>query len=183
LCKKIERQEEKNMENSNWKLIAIINTILTLACLIALVSITMYYKGMMEDVNNNESANTRVEFNYMTKIFDGVEFIYPKYGILRDTETNEDIVLDKFDVVEKIETEEGYDRYSIEVVGTNYGGENINIYFEEFDAEGNYVDEFFTQMQVTRGDRLETKAEIDIDKSVARIEIRLQESAELNFGE
>ncbi|MCR4650099.1 MAG: hypothetical protein K5776_13590 [Lachnospiraceae bacterium] len=171
------------MENNNWKLIAIINTMLTLALVIALCAITFYYRNMMDAKRHIEASNTRVEFHYITKIFDNVEFVYPLYGILRDTETNEDVVLDSFDIIEKVDSNDEIDKYAVSISVTNYGGENINVYFDEYDSEGNYVDQFFTQFDVTQGTRFDGMKVIDIDKNASKIEIRLQENAVLEFGD
>ena len=178
-----EEIEYVQSDDSTWRVVAIINTIITVFTLAGLILMTLYYKDLAEEQSKIESANTRVEINYVTKIFDGVEFIYPTNGIIRDIETDEDSVIEKFNIVEKKAEGETSDIYQVEFIGTNYVGEDVNIFFDEFDAEGNYVDELFLQFEVNHGKRTVRRSTIEIPKDVVRIEVRLQENAVLNFGE
>ena len=87
------------MDEVNWKSIAIVNMIITVISLIALVFVSISFKTAVNDMNKNESSRTRIEVKYISKTIDGVEFIFPSSGIIRDTETNDDMVIDRFDII------------------------------------------------------------------------------------
>ena len=90
------------MDKSTWKSIAIVNFIITIIALATLVYVSFSFKQVIKDMTKNESSQTRVEVKYMTKIIDDIEFVYPENGIIRDTETNDDMIIDRFDIVEII---------------------------------------------------------------------------------
>ena len=90
------------MDKSTWKSIAIVNFIITIIALATLVYVSFSFKQVIKDMTKNESSQTRVEVKYMTKIIDDIEFVYPENGIIRDTETNDDMIIDRLDIVEII---------------------------------------------------------------------------------
>jgi len=169
------------MDKANWKALAIANMVMTIISLTALVFVSLSFRSVIRDMNKNESSRTRIEVKYISKTIDDVEFIFPSSGIIRDTETNDDMVIDKFDIIEIIQSDDEYDTYSFEVAGTNYSSDTLNIYFAEYDSEGYCIEEYQSQLKIVKGERGNKKSSVAINKKASRIIIRFQEDAEINF--
>ena len=169
------------MDKANWKALAIANMVMTIISLTALVFVSLSFRSVIRDMNKNESSRTRIEVKYISKTIDDVEFIFPSSGIIRDTETNDDMVIDKFDIIEVISSDDEYDIYSFEVAGTNYSSDTLNIYFAQYDSEGYCIEEYQSQLKIVKGERGNKKSSVAINKKASRIIIRFQEDAEINF--
>ena len=169
------------MDEVNWKSIAIVNMIITVISLIALVFVSISFMTAVNDMNKNESSRTRIEVKYISKTIDGVEFIFPSSGIIRDTETNDDMVIDRFDIIEIISSDENYDIYKFEVAGTNYSSDTVNIFFAQYDSEGYCLEEYRSELSIVKGERGNKQSSVAIRKDAARIIVRFQEDAEINF--
>lgn len=170
------------MDKSTWKSIAIVNFIITIIALATLVYVSFSFKQVIKDMTKNESSQTRVEVKYMTKIIDDIEFVYPENGIIRDTETNDDMIIDRFDIVEIIREDENYDIYTYEFAGANFSDSTVNVYFDEYDSEGFCIEEYQSQVSVVQGERVNKRSTVAVNKDACRIVVRFQENAEINFN-